>query len=263
MTHPIPSRATAEAFSKVPDVRPGPMGQVASTPALRRRALLIAAVPPLLAPLAMTVTPRSAHAAASAVPSALNELDRAAVALLDAGETGQWMAAGQALARARKAAHSVAPLESAFVEAGGELRHFFQARNDLVADLIEAKTALSVKDRRWMSSAAVQIAARAGELSQPFSARSGALLPQVESLLYLARRMRRALVWRDDIGFRSAQDDFKRLWSALKGELASAPPDRVRVLDDALVSISSSTSTADIRRLYAAVQQLRDFAGGR
>ena len=39
--------------------------------------------------------------------------------------------------------------------------------------------------------------------------------------------------------------------------------DRVRVLDDALVSISSSTSTADIRRLYAAVQQLRDFAGGR
>ena len=236
-------------------------GRGATTPALRRRALLIAVVPPLLAPLAMT--PRTAHAAAAAIPAALSEIDRAAVALLDAGETGQWAAARQALIRAGEATHGVAPLESAFVEAGGELRHFFQARNDLVADLIEAKTALSVKDRRWLSSAAVQIAARAGELSQPFAARSGALLPQMESLLYLARRMRRAMVWQDNIGFRSAQADFKRLWPALKGELASAPVDRVRAMDEALVSISSSSSTADVRRLYAALQQLRDYAARR
>ena len=236
-------------------------GHAASMPTTRRRALLIAVVPPLLAPLAMT--PRTAHAAVAAIPAALHELDRAAVTLLDAGETGHWVAAGQALARAGKAAHKVAPLESAFVEAGGELRHFFQARNDLVGDLIEAKTALAVKDRRWLTSAAVHIAARAGQLSQPFAARSGALLPQVESLLYLARRMRRAMVWQDNFGFRSAQDDFNRLWSALKGGLASAPPDRVRALDNALVGIASSASTAKVRRLYAAVQQLRDDTAGR
>ena len=176
---------------------------------------------------------------------------------------GGWSAAKQALQRAQRAAGAVAPLESAFVDAGGELRHFFQARNDLVGDLIEAKTALSVRDRRWLVSAADRIAARAGELSQPFEMRANALLPRVESLLYLVRRMRRALVWQDHIGLQSAHDDFRRLWSGLKVELTAAPADRVRALDDALISLSLSKSSADVQRLYVAVQQLRETMTGR
>ena len=45
--------------------------------------------------------------------------------------------------------------------------------------------------------------------------------------------------------------------------VAAAPADRVRALDDALVSLSLSKSSADVQRLYVAVQQLRDTMTGR
>jgi len=66
---------------------------------------------------------------------------------------------------------------------------FFQARNNLTADLIEARSALS---KRWLASCAVRIAERAGELSQPFADESNTLARRVEALLFLARRMRQA-----------------------------------------------------------------------
>jgi hypothetical protein len=233
----------------------------------RRHLMVVAATLPLLMPATMPAQARGAHAAAAgaaaAIPLPLVELDRAAMATFDAAEAGQWAAARQALARAQSAVGAVPSLESAFVEAGGELGHFFEARNDLAGDLIEAKTALSMKDRRWLVSAADRIVARAGELSQPFAARANALLPRLESLLYLVRLMRRALVWQDTAGFRSAHDDFKQLWMALKAGLPSVPADRVRALDDALIRVALSRSAADARRLYAAVQGLRESLPGR
>ena len=63
---------------------------------------------------------------------------------------------------------------------------------------------MSVKDRRWLASSADRIASRAGELSQPFAERGGTVHQRVEVLLFLARRMRRALVWNDQSGYRSS-----------------------------------------------------------
>ena len=232
----------------------------------RRHLVAVAATLPLLMSTTVPAQPRRAHpsaaaaaaAAAAAIPLPLVELDRAAMAIFDAAEAGQWAAARQALARAQPAVDAVPSLESAFVDAGGELGHFFAVRNDLAGDLLEAKTALSMKDRRWLVSAADRIVARAGELSLPFAARANALLPRLESLLYLVRLMRRALVWQDTVGFRSARDDFKQLWTALKNGLPSAPADRLRALDDALIRVTLSRSIGDARRLYAAVQRLRE-----
>jgi hypothetical protein len=234
------------------------LNAVGEPKASRRHALIVAAtVYPLLVSAVGISMSRRAHAATTAIPSPVDELDHAAMTLFDAAEAREWAAASQALKRTEQAADTIAQLESAFVEAGGDLRHFFQARNDLVGDLIEAKTALSVKDQRWLISAADRIVARAGELSQPFATRTSALLPQVESLMYLARRMRRALVWQDHIGLQAAHDDFKRLWLVLRADLSSIPNDRVRAIDDALVNLSLSKSTTAVRQLYLVVQHLR------
>ena len=237
------------------EVAPSPKA-VCKPEASRRQALIVAATVPLLVSAVAISMPRRAHAATTAIPSPVGELDRAAMALFDAAEASQWVAASQALKRVQQAADTIAPIESIFVEAGGDLRHFFQTRNDLVGDLIEAKTALSVKDQRWLVSSADRIVARAGELSQPFATRT-TLLPRVESLVYLARRMRRALVWQDHIGLQGAHDDFKRLWLALRADLSSIPTDRVRAIDDALVNLSLSKSTTAVRQLYLVVQHLR------
>ncbi len=222
----------------------------------RRRALAAAAALPLLASIVMTAAPRSARAATSAVPRPVIELDRAAMALFDAAEAGQWAAARQALDRANAAADAAVRLESQFTGAGGTLSHFYQLRNDLDGDLVEARTALAAQDRRWLASAADRIVRRAGELSQPFAQRADTLLPRLETLMYLARRMRSALVWQDPDGFRRAHEDFDRLWQAVKRDLSNEPPERVRAVDDALLGTSLSKSTADVRRLYAAIQAL-------
>lgn len=228
----------------------------------RRRALAAAAALPLLASVAMTAAPRAARAAATALPQPVIELDRAAMALFDAAEGGQWTAARKALDRARTAADAAMRLESQFLDAGGTLSHFFEVRNDLGGDLGEARTALAAQDRRWLAAAADRIVQRAGELSQPFARHADALLPRLETLMYLARRMRSALVWQDTDGFRLAHDDFDRLWQAVKRELASAPPERVRAVDDALLSTSLSRSPADVRKLYAAIQALHAVHAG-
>ena len=89
---------------------------------------------------------------------------------------------------------------------GAWLDRFFEACNNLGADLVEARTALTVKDRRWLVSTAGLIADRAGEFSQPFVEHGNALIPSIESLLFLAPRMRRAVVWQDTIGYRNTHD---------------------------------------------------------
>lgn len=230
----------------------------ASTTALlaqRRRLLAAATLGPagIAAIAAATLSPRSAHAAAG-TPSPVRDLDAAAVALFDAAEAGQWPKARSALASARRADAATGALEASFTEAGGELHRFFQARNDLSGDLIEAGTAISVKDRRWLVNVADRIVARAGELAQPFVAGSaGGLQQRIEVLIFLARRMRRALVWADDTGFRSAQSDFKRLWQQTAAELAPTLQSRRRALDEALQRTALTKSTRSVRELYDAV----------
>ena len=227
----------------------------------RRRLIAVTAALPLLAAASLLATPRrvlaAATVAAAAAPAQLGALDRAAMALFDAAEAGNWAHATAALAHAQTAADAVAVLESTYVAAGGELRRFFQARNDLVGDLIEAKTALSVKDRRWLVSSAGRIASRAGELSEPFTTHSNALVPRVTSLLFLARRMRQALVWQDNAGLRTAQDDFRRLWSSLRAELTDVPPDKVHALDDSLKRAIAAGSRANVMAVYRDVLALR------
>lgn len=221
----------------------------------QRRRLIAAAV--LAAGSGLSLTPLRARATGTAMPSILKELDAAALALFDSAEASQWERARAALARARTAANAADSLEAAFTEAGGELHRFFQARNNLAGDLVEAGTALSVKDRRWLVSTADRIAARAGELSQPFAERTGSVPQRIEVLLFLARRMRRALVWADEVGFRSAQRDFRRLWQSTAIELTPDVSERRRVLEEALTHLTLSRSTAAIQQLYDAVAALR------
>jgi hypothetical protein len=228
----------------------------------RRHAIAAALALPLLGSVAGAAAPAAARAATVAIPPPVTELDRAAMALFDAAEAGRWTAARQALDQARTAADAAVRLESQFVAAGGTLSHFYQMRNDLDGDLVEARTALAAQDRRWLTSAADRIVQRAGELSQPFAERTDALLPRLETLMYLARRMRGALVWQDNGGFRRAHEDFERLWHAVKGDLAGAPPERVRAVDDALLSTSLSKSLADLHRLYAAIEALHAVRAG-
>ena len=228
----------------------------------RRRLLAGAAALPLVALGLILVPAIRAHAATASTPAStpvsVRELDSAAMALFDAAEASDWTAARQALARARRAAEAVGSVEPAYTDAGGRLNHFITARNNLGADLIEAKTALSVKDRRWLVSSADHLAARAGELAQPFAEHAGALAPRIDTLLFLARRMRRALVWQDNVGLRAARDDFRRLWQELRSELRNQPSGTRRALDEALTRMTDSASTAHAKALYAAVRQLRE-----
>ncbi len=228
-----------------------------SEPLAQRRRLIAAAALVPTSALALWLAPRGASAAVSALPAAISDLDAAAMLLFDAAEAGQWTHASAALTRARTAANSTGALEGAFTEAGGALHRFFQARNNLTGDLIEARTALSVKDRRWLVSVADRIVARAGELSQPFAERGGTTIQRIEVLLFLARRMRRALVWSDEPGYRSARDDFKQLWQSMAPEMASLAPEKRRALDDALLRLSLSRAAHDVKRFYDAVAALR------
>jgi hypothetical protein len=205
--------------------------------------------------------PSPARAAANMIPKAVRNLDAAAMKLFDAAEAGDWFAAQQALDSAQAAGAAVDNLEGAYSDAGGQLENFFQVRNNIGADIVEAGTALSAKDRRWLVNSADRIAARAGELSEPFAERSNALVPRIETLLFLARRMRRARVWQDNVGFRAANDDFKRLWQALRRELRGQPAEKRRAIDEALNRAADSSSGADMKALYAAVLDLRDTVG--
>lgn len=221
----------------------------------RRRLMSAAALGPL-ALAAATMASRSARAAGGP-PEAVRDLDAAAMALFDAAEAGRWPQARSALAQARRAEAGTGALEGAFTQAGGELHRFFQARNDLSGDLLEAGTAISVKDRRWLVSVADRIVARAGELGQPFVGSRDSTQQRIEVLIYLARRMRRALVWADEDGFRSAQRDFRRLWQSTAIELTPDVSERRRVLEEALTRLTLSRSTAAIQQLYDAVAALR------
>ncbi|MEO7114928.1 MAG: hypothetical protein ABIZ18_03635 [Caldimonas sp.] len=203
--------------------------------------------------------PIGARAAGTPVPGSIRELDNAAMALFDAAEAANWDGAAKALERAKSATLGAKDLERAYIDAGGGIGHFIEAKNNLSADLIEARTALSVKDKRWLISAADRLESRAGELSQPFADQSNAIVPRIETLLFLARRMRRALVWGDDGGFRDARDSFDRLWSPLRSELAGKPS--VSAVQEALTSIVKSPTSTGLKKLYAATLALRSAAG--
>ncbi|HWS05140.1 MAG TPA: hypothetical protein VN230_05075 [Burkholderiaceae bacterium] len=226
--------------------------------AQRRRLLTAAALGPawLATAVATTLAPRGAHAAAG-LPAAVRELDAAAMALFDAAEASRWPQAQHALSLARRAATATRTLEGAYTEAGGAVHRFYQARNDLSGDLIEAGTAISVKDRRWLINVAERIVARAGEMALPFAERADALNPQIETLLYLARRMRRALVWNDPFGYQGAHQDFSALWKGLRADPATGlSAGRIQSLEQALQRAGQSRSVDDARRLYEAVQSL-------
>jgi hypothetical protein len=199
---------------------------------------------------------RNARAAIAQTPKTLMDLDTAALELFDAAEAGDWSSAERALAHAQAAAGSVAALENAFTRSGGALENYYQVRNNLGADLIEARAALSTKDRRWLISSADRIITRAGELSQPFAARSRSGTPGAESLLFLARRMRRALVWNDNAGFQMAQDDFRDLWQKLRPAFQTRPPESLRAVDEALGRLTGTGGGTDLKALSRAVEKL-------
>jgi hypothetical protein len=215
----------------------------------RRR--LLAASAMLLALTSVLGASIEARAANPTVPGAVGSLDVAAMALFDAAESANWDGAAQALKNVTSAALGVKDLEPDYIRAGGEIGDFIEAQNNLSGDLVEANLALSVKDKRWLVSAADRIESRAGELSQPFAARSNTVAPRVATLLFLVRRMRRALVWEDDGGFRDARDAFDRLWSSLRIELAGKPS--VGAVQGAVTSIGTSPTGAGLKKLYTAV----------
>ncbi len=199
-----------------------------------------------------------ANAATSRLPDAVRSLDAAAMALFDAAESANWTDAAKALESAKQASLRVGALEQTFLSANGSIARFIEVQNNLGADLIEAGLALSTRDQRWLISSADRIDSRAGELSRPFAdPADDRLVPRVETLLFLARRMRRARVWSDEGGLRRASDDFKRLAASLNHELAGRSPEKERALAQALKALDHSASSADLKSLYATVDSLR------
>ena len=225
---------------------------------MRRRVVQAAASVVLLASCALAIVPSRAIAAGPAVPLAVQGLDRAAMALFDAAEAADWAGASKAVASARAAAAEVAGLESSFADAGGSVEAFIQVHDNLGGDLIEASTAVSSRDQRWLISSADRIATRAGELSMPFEQGTVAAVPRVETLLFLARRIRRARIWQDREGLNSASDDFNRLLTALEPQLQGNALAKASALRKAFASIGLKSSPADLKRFYGDVQALRD-----
>lgn len=201
-------------------------------------------------------TARLAQAQSPTTPGTVRALDGAATKLFDAAESGNWDDAASALRRVQSIAPGVSDLESAYLAAGGGIGDFIAVVNNLSADAIEAGTALSAKDRGWLVSCADRIASRAGELSQPFDRRANAVVPRIDTLLFLARRMRRALVWSDEGGLLNARDSFTRLWSSLCDELAGKQPTEVGAVQRALANVGKAPSLGDVKRLYEATQAL-------
>lgn len=198
-----------------------------------------------------------ARAQSAAMPGNVRALDVAATDLFDAAEGEKWHDAARALGQVRSIAPGLSDLESAYLAAGGGIEDFFQVVNNLSADVIEAGMALSTKDRRWLVSSADRIVSRAGELARPFAARDNAVIPRIDTLLFLTRRMRRALVWSDTSGFIIAHNAFTRLWPSLRDELAGKQTSAVDVVQRALVNVDRmAPSGAAIKRLYEATQAL-------
>lgn len=224
----------------------------------RRRFMTAAALLPSIALVSSLGLPLRASASGVGIPHAVRALDDAAMALFDAAEAAKWADAEQALGRARRVAPEVTDLQSTFIASGGAISRFIEVRNNLGADLIEAGTALSARDQRWLISSADRIESRIGELSQPFLDGTDAIGPRVETLLFLARRMRRALVWHDDGGYRQASDDFRRVASSLRGDLEKQSPKRAHALQLALDQFSDSPSSVGLKALYGATLRLRD-----
>ncbi len=226
-----------------------------------RRRFVAAAVllPPVTLASSLGLT-LSASAAGVELPRTVRSLDSAATALFDAAEAANWADAEQALGRVKTAALEVTVLQPAFLAAGGAISHFIEAQNNLGGDLIEAGIALSARDQHWLISSADRIESRAGELSQPFLDGTDTIGPRVETLLFLARRMRRALVWHDDRGYRQASDDFKRMASSLRADLDKRSPGNAHSLQLALERISDSPSSVELKSLYDATLRLRHAA---
>lgn len=193
---------------------------------------------------------------ANRLPDVVREIDATAMKLFDAAEAGEWNDSASALARIQALAPSVSGLQSAYVEAGGSVEHFIQVVNNLSGDTIEAGTALSTKDQPWLTSCADRIVSRAGELSQPFANKVGAMTPRVDTLLFLARRMRRALVWRDQAGFANAHDSFVMLWLKLHEQMAGRYMPEAAAIQAALGDIGEIPTRAQIKRLYKATQAI-------
>jgi hypothetical protein len=200
--------------------------------------------------------PETARAQTAIIPDTVRALDAAATKLFVAAEAGKWVDAAPALRRVQSIAPSVSDLESAYVDAGGALEDFIAVVNNLSADAIEASTALAVKDRRWLVSCADRIASRAGELSRPFDRRVNAVVPRIDTLLFLARRMRRAIVWGDKGTLTHAHDGFTRLWASLRDELAGNQPTAVNAVQRALANVGRAPSPGEVKRLYEATQAL-------
>jgi hypothetical protein len=222
----------------------------------RRRLLMIAASAPLLVAFAAARAALPAPAAAQPIPQPLLDLDSAAMALFDAAEAAHWDDAHDALSKVEASATAIPALEARFTEAGGELERFFEATNHLTADLIDARAAVGVHDKAWLLASADSILERAGDLTEPFARRTDAVLPRIEVLLVLARRMRRALDWQDAQGFDAALRDFNRLWLIVRPQLADRTPDRVRAVEQSLASIPQGRTVANLRALSTAVHEL-------
>lgn len=110
--------------------------------------------------------------------------------------------------------------------------------------------------RGWLINSADRSVLRAGELSRPFDRRADVVLPRIDTLLFLTRRMRRALVWSDEGGLLNAHDAFERLWSSLRDELAGKQPTAVGAVQRALAAIGTAPSPGQIKRLDEATRAL-------
>lgn len=81
---------------------------------------------------------------------------------------------------------------------------------------------------------------------------------KVDTAMFLARRMRNALVGGDTLAYESAHQDFSRLWLDLRRSLADLDRAKVAALDRALTLAALSRNAQTVRELQRAAQ---DVAG--
>jgi hypothetical protein len=193
---------------------------------------------------------------ARALPPALHDLDAAALALVRAADAARWADADRAIGAAEHAARAVGDLQASYTRAGGELSRYFAATNQLAADLIDARTAASVRDRAWLARCADDLVTRAGDLTQPYAAGIDEPAPRLVVLFAFARRMERAPEWQDTDSFTAARRDFDRLWPAVRAGLAHRLPQRVKQVDAARAHIALAASSADTGALSQALHDL-------
>jgi len=176
--------------------------------------------------------------------------------LFDAAATMHWRSARVAL----QALHEqIGQLDETsrtqFTAAGGPVENWLAARAGLLAGLARADRAAAGADGIALGKAANRMTLLAGELAQPFAdAQEAPTALKVDVAMYLAWRMRQALISGDTSGYEAAHAAFDRLWLDVQRSTPGVDDVRLAALERALTMAALSHSAQTVIELQSAAQ---------